>query len=244
METPSYIAMSRQMTLRSEMDIIAHNLANMNTTGYKQQRLEFNEYLVRPAIREQFSMVIDRAARRDTAQGPLEQTGNPLDLAIVGNGYFTVDTVHGPRYTRAGQFTLNEQGDITTTDGLPVLDTGGQPITIPRDAGEIVVKGDGSITTAANPAAPIGRLDLVTFDAEQELLEVGSGLYAPNEQEPQPAPPETSVKQGVVEQSNVQPILEMTRMIETSRAYQSTQRMMDREHERIRSAIQRLGQTV
>lgn len=240
MESPTYIALSRQVTIAREMEIIAHNVANANTTGFKQQRLQFNEFLTKPAQGERYSMVIDRATRRDTSQGGLMPTGNSLDVAVVGQGYFAVDTVNGPRYTRAGNFQLNEQGQIVNGGGLPVMGQGNQPITLPPETEEIRIAGDGSIYTNGSPDAPVGRLAVVRFDKEQELLEVGGGLYS-TDQRPQPVTGETQVQQGVLEQSTVQPVLEMTRMIDTMRAYQQTQKMIDTEHERVRSAIGRLA---
>lgn len=240
METPSYVALSRQMTLRRQLDVISNNIANMNTTGFKQQRMLFTEFLERPGMHEQVSFVQDRAVVRDLAAGGLTQTGNPLDVALTGHGYFTVDTANGPRYTRAGNFRLNDQRQLVDGGGLPVLSDNRQPITIPDGTREILISGDGTVATELGP---VGKLNIVTFKNEQLMTEVGAGLYVSDE-EPQPAPADTKVAQGMLENSNVKPVVEMTAMIEIQRQYQSNQRMIDTEHERIRNAIQKLGRTV
>ncbi len=242
METPSIIALSRAMALRTQLDVIANNVANINTTGFKQQRVQFSEFLDRPAPRERMSMVIDRAVMRDTSQGPLNATGNELDLAIQGDGYFVVDTLQGQRYTRAGRFQLDDAGQLTTLSGLPVLGENGQPIAIPEGTSSVRVDQEGSLYLNGDVQAA-GRIDLVSFEREQELLEVGGGLYAAD-QEPQPAPAETKLQQGVIEGSNVVPVVEMTQMIETLRDYQRVTRFGQNEHQRLQKMIQRLGRPV
>lgn len=240
MENSIYIALSRQTALRRQMDVVANNVANMNTTGFKQQRVLFTEFLERPGMHEQVSFVQDRAVVRDLRPGGLTSTGNDLDLALTGPGYFTVDTAAGQRYTRAGAFRLDDARQIVDMGGLPVLADNGQPLTLPAGTTSVMVAGDGTVSTELGP---IGRLNLVTFPNEQLMTEVGNGLYVSDE-EPQPAPPETKVAQGMLEGSNVNPVLEMTSMIEVSRQYQQAQSIITTEHERVRTAIQRLGRAV
>ncbi len=239
MENPIYVALSRQMSLRRQLDVISNNIANMNTTGFKQQRMLFTEFLERPGMHEQVSFVQDRAVVRDLTVGGLTQTGNPLDVALTGHGYFTVDTVNGPRYSRAGNFRLNDQRQVVDGGGLPVLADNGQPITIPDGTRDIKITGDGTIATELGPVA---KLNIVTFKNEQLMTEVGAGLYVSDE-EPQPAPADTKVAQGMLENSNVKPVVEMTTLIEIQRQYQSNQRLIDNEHDRMRNAIQKLGRT-
>jgi len=240
MENPIYVALSRQMALRRQLDVISNNIANMNTTGFKQQRMLFTEFLERPGMHEQVSFVQDRAVVRDLSVGGLTQTGNPLDLSLTGHGYFTVDTANGPRYTRAGNFRLNDQRQLVDGGGLPVLADNGQPITIPDGTKDIKVTADGVVSTELGQ---VGKLNIVTFKNEQLMTEVGAGLYVTDE-EPQPAPADTKVAQGLLENSNVKPVVEMTSMLEIQRQYQSTQRLIDSEHERMRTMIQRLGRAV
>nr|WP_295837998.1 flagellar basal-body rod protein FlgF [uncultured Azospirillum sp.] len=239
MENSIYVALSRQMALQRQLDVTSNNIANMNTTGYKNQRMMFTEFLEKPGLHEKVSFVQDRAVVRDLANGAMTQTGNPLDLALTGQGYFTVDTASGPRYTRAGNFRLNDQRQLVDAGGLPVLANNGQPITIPAGTGDVKVSGDGTVATELGP---VGKLNIVTFKNEQLMTEVGNGLYVSDEQ-PEPAPVETKVAQGLLEGSNVKPVVEMTQMIEIQRQYMSAQRMVENEHERIRTMIQRLGRT-
>lgn len=240
MENPIYVALSRQNALRRQMEVVANNVANMNTTGFKQQRMLFTEFLERPGMHEQVSFVQDRAVVRDLSAGGLMETGNPLDFALNGPGYFTVDTASGQRYTRAGSFRLNDQRQIVDLGGLPLLSDNGQPMVVPEGATDIRLSSDGTVSTELGE---IGRLNIVTFQREQMMIEVGSGLYVTDE-EPQAAPAETKVAQGVLEQSNVKPVLEMTQMIDVMRQYQQNQRLIDSENERMRTAIQRLGRQV
>lgn len=237
MENSIYVALSRQMTLRRQLDVVSNNIANMNTTGYKEQRMQFSELLERPGMHEQLSFVQDRAVVRDLSSGPLAQTGNPLDLALTGHGYFTVDTASGPRYTRAGNFQLNDQRQIVDGGGLPVLADNGQPITVPAGTKDILVSGDGTVSTELGQVA---KLNIVTFRNEQKMTEVGSGLYVTDEQ-PEAAPADTKVAQGMLENSNVKPVVEMTSMINIQRQYQNNQNLLESEHQRIRTMLQRLG---
>ncbi|MBP2298779.1 flagellar basal-body rod protein FlgF [Azospirillum picis] len=239
MENSIYVALSRQMALQRQLDVTSNNIANMNTTGYKNQRMLFTEFLEKPGLHEKVSFVQDRAVVRDLSNGPMTQTGNPLDLALTGQGYFTVDTASGPRYTRAGNFRLNDQRQIVDAGGLPLLANNGQPLTVPAGTTDIKVSGDGTIATELGP---VGKLNIVTFKKEQLMTEVGNGLYVTDEQ-PEPAPADTKVAQGLLETSNVKPVVEMTQMIEIQRQYMSAQRMIENEHERIRGMLQKLGRT-
>lgn len=239
MENSIYVALSRQMALQRQLDVTSNNIANMNTTGYKNQRMLFTEFLEKPGLHEKVSFVQDRAVVRDLSVGGMTQTGNPMDLALTGHGYFTVDTASGPRYTRAGNFRMNDQRQMVDGGGLPVLADNGQPITLPAGTSDVKVSGDGTVSTELGP---VGKLNIVTFKNEQLMTEVGAGLYVSDE-EPQPAPKDTKVAQGLLEGSNVKPVVEMTQMIEVQRNYMSAQRVIDNEHERIRSMIQKLGRT-
>lgn len=237
METPLYIALSRQEALRRQMDVVANNVSNMNTSGFKAQRMLFLEHLEKAAHSdERLSFVSDFGTMRDVKAGPLTVTSNPLDLALKGEGYFAVETLNGPRFTRAGNFQLNSNREIVDANGLPVLDQNDQRIVIPAGSVHITVKGDGQIETETGPVA---RLKVVTFANQQTMNELGGGLYTTDQNQIPVAQPE--VTQGAIEGSNVQPVVEMTQMIEVMRAYQSTQKLLDNEHERMRTAIQRLA---
>ena len=235
MESTAYIALSRQMALGRQMDVIAHNVANAASTGFKAEALLLELVTTDAGRRQRLAFVQDVGMVRDLAPGPVTATGNPLDLAIEGDGYFSVETPEGVRYTRSGQFRLNDLGELSTASGALVLDDGGAAITLPVDAGPIAIAADGTVSSAAGVA---GRIELVTFADEQSLRKVGDGLYE-TAQAPAPATGARLV-QGALEGSNVEPILEMTRMMSTVRAYQGTQRLLDTHHELQRRAIERM----
>ncbi len=236
MENSLTIALARQSVLARQMDVIATNLANLETAGFKSENMIFTELVEETDDEEFLSIVHDVSFVRDLSEGPLTGTHSSLDLAIHGDGYFVVDTPDGERYTRHGVFQLDDTGNIVTTEGHSVLSSGGAPITIPLDATSIAITRDGTISADANA---IGRIKLVRFDNPQALSKAGSGLYDAKEQAPQPATG-SKVLQGMVESSNVKGVIEMTRMIDTVRAYQAAAKLADTEHQRILDAIEAL----
>jgi len=239
MENAGYIALSRQMVLRREMDVIANNMANLNTPAYKGQSMLFVEYLETTDSGEKMSFVQDISLVRNLTEGQMTTTENPLDLAIVGEGDFEIETPVGPRYSRNGVFQLNADGQLVTSSGQPVLGEGGQPITLPPNSTDVTITRDGTISTSQGPA---GRLRLVRFEDEQAMVKLADGLYDADGQDALPVE-DAEVMQGMVEGSNVQGIIELTRMIETARSYSSTGKLVNDEHERLRRAIQSLGGT-
>ncbi len=237
MENAGYIALSRQMTLRREMDVIANNMANLNTPAYKGESMLFVEYLESTESGEKMSFVQDIALVRNLTEGPMTATENPLDTAISGEGYYEVETPLGPRYTRNGAFRLNIDGELVTASGDKVLDDRGNPIALPPNSQDVTITRDGAVTTDQGPAGTIG---LVRFDNEQALIKLANGLYDADGQDALPAE-DAEIVQGMVEGSNVAGIIELTKMIETVRRYSATGRMVNDEHERLRRAIQSLG---
>jgi flagellar basal-body rod protein FlgF len=222
------------------LDVIANNMANMNTTGFKGQDLMFAELLVknRSAERPLESKVAytrDPATWRDFSAGPMKDTGNPLDVAIRGEGYFVIDTADGERYTRNGNFVLNEQGQLVTERGDAVLSEGGQPFTFAPDDQDIAIARDGTVST---DNGELGRIRVVTFENEQQLRETFSGLYT-SEAQPQPvdAP---DVVQGMLEGSNVEAVVELTHMIDVNRSHNSVSKFIESEDERIRRMVREL----
>ncbi len=252
MQNAIAIALSRQMVLTRQLEITANNIANMNTAGYRAERAQFREFLHRPAAPDttgtgELSMVIDQAVVRDLRPGPVAPTGNPLDIALQGDGYLVVETPTGPRYSRSGHLAIDLDRRLVDASGLPVQGADGQPIVLPPGTGAITITGTGDVSVRIEGVAggagqdiPAGRLRLVRFADPQEPKPLGGGLHVSN-QVPEPAP-DTTIVQGMVEQSNVQPIVEVTTMIEVQRQYASTQKLVDDEHERLRTAIRRLGQ--
>jgi len=244
MENPSYIVLSQQMGLRRQMDVIANNMANANTAGFKAERMLFTELLATKAgnpgtsgTGARISFLGEAGTLADMREGQLQSSGNQLDFAIHGPGYFTVDTPAGPRYTRDGRFELDGQGRLVNREGLPLVGPGGQPLTVPTGATKIEVTKTGKVTS---DKGDVGQLALVKFDNDLAMRKVGGNLYE-SEAQPQPVDSSTQVQQGMVEGSNVQSILEISSMIEVQRRYQSSQRLIEAEHERARSAIQKLS---
>lgn len=236
MENAIYIGLSRQITLQREMDLLANNVANINTPGFKANKPLFEEYLSRPEMtKETMSLVSDYGQFKVESQGPLKLTGNPLDIAMDGPAWMMVETSEGTKYTRAGNFTLNPLGEIVTPSGNRVLDDGQKPITIAKGATDIKVASDGQVSSSEGVS---GKIGMVEFDNVQELRPTGDGFYA-TEAAPQAAT-KTNARQNMIEGSNVQGVLEMTNLIEITRTYQSVQRMLQSEHDRQRNVIQKL----
>lgn len=240
MENIGYVGLSHQMALRQQMDIAANNVANMSTPGFKAQDTLFQEYLVKgKGAQDDLSQVTDSGSFRRMDQGTLKQTHNPLDIAISGDGYFAIEAPEGIRYTRAGNFILNNERTIVTTQGYPLLNEGGAPIQVPEDENQITITSTGGVSTENGE---IATLKLVDFGDPQALKEAGSGLYIADDMQEMPVE-DAQVIQGAIESSNVQPIVEMTKMVEILRTYQSVQKMMQSDHDRIRSAIRKLAET-
>jgi flagellar basal-body rod protein FlgF len=235
-ENAILIGLSRQVALRSQMDMVANNIANMNTTAYKSRSLLFREVLVQTEQGDAMSYVEGYGTLRDTSEGPIRPTGNPLDLAISGPGYLVVETDDGEQYTRGGQLRLDDEGILVTQDGDPVLDEDGKEIEFADASADVFIAKDGTITAGDGEQF---RLSVVGFRNEQALEAVEGGLYKAEEQ---PEPIELpAVLQGKIEGSNVQPIVQMTRMIDVQRAYESMQSMITTDNDLQKDAIGRLG---
>jgi flagellar basal-body rod protein FlgF len=242
MDNTLLVSLSQQLASYRSMDVIANNMANMSTPAYKRESMKFEEYVQqsRPAEGEtgtqRISFVQDKGTLRDLTQGALTHTGAPFDLAISGKGYFTIQTPNGDtRYTRNGHFTLDGNGQIVT-EGGGVLQADGGPVQITNDDGDIHIAQDGTITGARGQ---LGKLKLVTFNDEAALKKEGASLYSTTQQ---PNAVETPViVQGSLEESNVQPVLEISHMLDVMRAYQTTANLTQSQEELKRNAIDKLG---
>jgi flagellar basal-body rod protein FlgF len=241
MQNATYIALSRQMALQRQMDVVANNMANLNTPAFKGEQMIFSQYLVQPPGNGPLAFVEDIGTVRDTRQGPIAKTGNPLDLAVSGQGFFPIQTPLGPRYTRNGHFQLDPQGQIVTSEGYPLLADSGQPVTVPNNTRDITVAPDGTISISqagTTTQAVIGKLQVVDFAVPQAVTPGANGLWA-TDQTPQPA--NGSVQQGMIEESNVQAVIELTRMMEVTKQSGMVKSFLDEEDQRRGNTIDKLG---
>ena len=241
MDNAIYVGLSRQMTLRRELDIIANNIANSDTAGFKvEDSMERTEAKAPPrsSPSDPIKFVLDDGVARDFTQGAMNQTSSPLDLAIEGQGFFKVSTPGGERYTRDGRFTLDPTGKLTTQTGAAVLDDGGNEITLDPTQGPVSIATDGTVSQGAIRA---GKIGVVRFDDLGSLRKDGDNLFRNVSNQTAQAAPDARVRQGMLEASNVKPIEQVTRMIEVSRAYESVTKLMADTADLSRTSIQRLG---
>ena len=251
MENALLVGLSRQVALTRELEAVANNVANLNTTGFKADSTVFEEFLMPVARDNHFnvadrrvSFVRDRATWHDLSQGPVQRTGNPLDVAIDGDGFFVVQTQRGERYTRNGAFQINPNGELVTSEGDRVLGEGG-PVRFQSTDNTINIGRDGSIRVREGSNATIdasrGKLRLVAFEQPLRLQkDSGSKFTAPANVQPRPAT-NPAVTQGAVEKSNVRAVSEMTRMIEITRTYSQIAQMLQQHSEMRRGTIEKLA---
>ncbi|WP_456389035.1 flagellar hook-basal body complex protein [Profundibacter sp.] len=237
MDNAGYTTLTRQAGLLREMQTVANNLANISTTGFRKEGVIFAEH-VKELDGEQSSLSMATGNVRLTMQqqGTLTQTNGSFDFAIEGDGFFMIETPDGEQLTRAGSFTPNGEGELVTPDGYRLLDGGGSPIFIPPDARSISVSADGTLSADGLPQTQISlfmpadptdlaRQNGVRFSVAGEVLPIEG----------------SSIVQGFVEDSNVNPVIEIARMIEVQHAYELGQSFMDKEDERIRGVLSTLG---
>jgi flagellar basal-body rod protein FlgF len=242
MDNALYVGLSRQMVLRREMDIVANNIANADTNGFKVESLLTAETPGAPAATAEgpqpIKFVTATGVARDFGQGGLHRTDSTFDLAIEGKGFFKVTTASGDRFTRDGHFRMDDQGRLVTQGGAPVADDGGGEITIDPLKGQVTVAEDGTVSQGNERVAKIG---VYQFANPSVLDKAGDNTYANSSNQQPTTATDVKVRQGMLESSNVNPILEITRMIEVSRAYEQTAQMMASEQDLSRSSVQRLG---
>jgi flagellar basal-body rod protein FlgF len=242
MDNALYVGLSRQMVLRREMDIIANNIANTDTSGFKVEALMTKATPQAPAFTlggpKPVKFVTADGVARNFGQGALRRTDAPLDLAIEGQGFFRVTTDAGDRFTRDGRFRTDEIGRLVTQGGNPVVDEGGGEITIDPEKGPVSIAADGTMTQGLER---VGKVGVFAFENLSVLEKTGDNLLQNTANAQPEAATEAHLRQGMLEGSNVQPILEITRMIEVSRAYEQMARMMDSNADLSRRTVERMG---
>jgi flagellar basal-body rod protein FlgF len=253
MENALLVGLSRQMALGHELDIIANNVANIDTTGFKADKAAFSEFLMPRASDGQFSggdkrvsFVQDRSSWIDFSPGAIQRTGEPLNVAIDGDGYLVVQTARGQRYTRNGALQVNGSGQLVTNDGDPVLGSSG-PITFQATDHDVAISPSGIVTVregASTADSPRGQLQLVAFDQPRRLQKDGGSTFmAPNGVNSGPAPANTHLVQGAIEKSNVNAVGEMARMIQITRSYSDIAAILQQQGDQRRNALQQLSQS-
>ncbi len=241
MDTTTYVGLSRMIALQRQIEMTANNIANAGTPGFKASRLLFSDYLVnqrrvaQPLEARQVQFVQDRGTHRDFAIGRMQKTGNPLDVALGGEGFFVFATDRGERFGRNGRLTLDGEGRMVGPEGFPVLSTAGAPIVVAPTDSRIAIAPDGTVSTENGI---VGRLRVVRFDQPQALLSEGANLYASDEEPRDVAAP--MVMQGMIEDANVQPVVELVTMMAQLREFQFASQLVEQEGERRTQAIERL----
>ena len=235
MEAASYTTLNRQSGLMREMGVVANNIANSSTTGFRREGVVFSEFVV--ALDQDPSLSMANASGRnvDLSQSTLSQTGGQFDFAIQGEGFFLIETPQGQRLTRAGSFTPSAEGELVTPDGYRLLDAGGAPIFVPPDARGLALAADGTLSSGGQPVARVGLWQ--PTDPLALRYQTGT-LFEGGELEPVEG---ATILQGMLEDSNVEPVSEIARMIEVQRAYELGQKFLDAEDQRVRGVISTLG---
>ncbi len=252
MQNSLLVGLSRQVALKRELDVVANNIANVNTSGFKADGTVFEEFIGRVARSDkmtnhdrQVSFVRDRATWIDFSQGTMERTGNPTDVAINGKGFFAVQTPAGERYTRNGGFLINNTGQLVTSEGHPVLGENG-PIQFQPNDIQIKISGDGtvSVAVAGTPGqeAQRGKLRMVGIDNPALLQKAGLGTFSLGNGANVVADTQSKFEQGSIEKSNVRSVVEMTRMIEITRTYTQVANMLQQQSDMRKTAIDKLAE--
>ncbi len=237
MDNANYTTLTRQSGLMREMQMVANNIANLSTGGFRKEGLIFSEYVERlgddaPSL----SMAAARGRLTDQSQGVLTQTGGQFDFGIEGDGFFLLETPDGQALTRAGSFTPSAEGELVTSEGYRLLDGGGAPVFVPGDARAISLAADGTLSADGQPLTQIGLWQA----APGEDLSRRDGVMFTLSNDPVPVE-NGRILQGFVEGSNVNPISEIARMIQVQRAYEMGQGFLDKEDQRIRNVLSTLG---
>lgn len=242
MPNTSYILLARKQSLHNSLSRLADNVANASTAGYKEERNVFKSLLLKPQAQPEAhgqDFPVITKVQRDFSQGVMKQTFRPFDFAIENDGFFTVNTPLGPRYSRAGNFTLNGEGVLVTKEGYPVAAAGGGEIAFAPEDSDITVRADGTIEAQGEQR---GQLAIVSFENNDLLIRTGAGFYR-TDLPVLARPPGTRVIQGYVEDSNVSAVSETVRLTDVSNAIERVKQAESSYHETIMGAIRKLGDT-
>lgn len=243
MDTTISIALSHQVAKRRQLDVIANNIANMSTTAFKRETIMFGQILKEakgnlPRSLRQITYVQDFGITRNMADGRLEHTGNPLDIALTGDAMFKVKRDNGNlAYTRNGHLAISNDYRLITSTGQEILDQTGNAIKIPPNVTDIKIAEDGTISSPST--GQIAKLNVVTFIDTSKLKKIGDNMFMSDS--PELPATDYNIVQGSIESSNVQPIMEITRMIQVSRSYVQTAKLIENLQEAETKAINQLA---
>lgn len=247
MDNSTYVSISQALALERSLDVTANNIANSNTAGFKAERADFTSLVAQTSNgskSDSLSFVAQSSGHIDTRPGPLQRTGNPLDVALSGQGWFSYRTAAGQTaYGRDGRLVVNAQGNLVTMSGAQILDDAGSPIAIPANAAQgLQIGTDGTITD--RNGTNLGRIGAVEVPDIATFQRSEGGMFVPPDGATATTAPATDTKiaQGFLEQSNVEPVLEMTRMMEVQRAYDRAMKLMDDENSLRKQTLSQLGQ--
>lgn len=238
MQNSLYVALSSQVALEKRLNTIADNVANASTIGFRATGVKFED-VVSSIDDKALSFVSSGDTFVSNANGPLRETGNPFDFAVKGDAWFGIETPAGTVMTRDGRFTLSENGELMSIEGYPVLDSGGAPIQLDPRNGPPSAGADGSLRQSDNL---VGALGLFNFDPGVNFVRFGnSGIVPSGEPEPVVDRIDAGVVQGFLEESNVNPMLEITKLIMVQRAFENGAAMIRDTESSYDEAIKTLG---
>lgn len=246
MDNTRYIALSRQMGLWNQMNVVSNNMANMNTSGYKQDDVMFKSYLAETPKAEGFGksqlhFTQDFGTYSNFSEGSMVYTGNTLDLALHGDGFFAIETNDGEKYTKKGSFALNAERQIVTSEGYPLMSESNQPIYIAPTEKNIFIAENGDVSTENGI---VSKVKMVSFEDNKKLVKAEGTMFENISGNKMVDADNVRLAQGYIEKSNVNPIEEMTKMMKLQRSYEFVQQMINQEHDRISNTINTYAQLI
>jgi flagellar basal-body rod protein FlgF len=239
MENSIYVGLSSQISLERRLDALAHNVANMSTPGFRATGMKFDAMVSKAA--ENSSFVSAGESFIKTEAGPITQTGNPLDVAAKGDVWFSLQSPAGQVYTRDGRMQMSTSGELLSVKGYPILDAGGQPLTIDPNGGPPKISSDGAVYQNGRQ---LGAIGLFTIDPNAKLTYFDNSAVIPSvAAQPALDNPNAAVIQGAVEGSNVDAISEMTRLMSVTRAFERVDALLRGNENTFKDAVKTLGST-
>jgi flagellar basal-body rod protein FlgF len=243
MDNSLYTLLSGQVALRRKLDVVANNMANLGTTGFKSERVHFDDvYKKLETDGRGVAFVSDIATSTDFTQGSLQQTGNDLDVGISGKGVISAqDSTGKPFYTRDGRMSRTSEGNLVlTSNGMNIVDAAGAAIQIPPNVQKISIAGDGTISSS--DGGTLGKIGIYDFDYNK-MDRLADGLFTSKDKKQPELSTVSRLNQGFIESSNVNSVKTLTDLINVQRAYETGSNLMEKENQRIQDAISRLGRT-